>query len=209
MHIDMYRLQCQINTWYGRRKFRRHIRNPEYFKINCPAKIVLERTSMLDLDDVLVLNASCKKNYMRSTILRMAEGSSIHTTGRFKFFFGADIQLFRNAKLVLGKSYINSNCKIRCANYIKIGDDCAISHDVTILDSDFHEIVRPGFPVSKPIIIQDHVWIGTRSTILKGVTIGTGAVIAAGAVVTKNVPPYTVVGGCPAQVIHDDIEWRL
>jgi len=52
------------------------------------------------------------------------------------------------------------------------------------------------------------VWIGTRVTILSGVTVGEGAVIAAGSVVTKDVPPYTVVGGNPAKVLKENIEWK-
>ena len=208
MNIDIYHLQNQMTTWYIRHKFGAQIKNPENFKVNCPARIMLDRTSKLDLDDLLILNAKCKMNYLRSTLLRMDAGSCIHTTGRFKAFFGADIQLFPGASLILGKSYVNSNCKIRCSNRIEIGDDCAISHDVTILDSDFHEIIRPDFQASKPIVIQNHVWIGTRSIILKGVTVGSGAIIAAGSVVTKDIPPHTMAAGSPAKVIHTGVEWR-
>lgn len=53
-------------------------------------------------------------------------------------------------------------------------------------------------------MIHDNVWIGTRATILKGVTIGEGAIVAAGAVVTKNVPPHTLVGGVPAKIIKEN-----
>lgn len=71
-----------------------------------------------------------------------------------------------------------------------------------------HEMSRRDIPmrlqgdsVSKPVVIGDDVWIGARSIILKGVHIGKGAVIAAGAVVTKDVPEYAIVGGVPAKVI--------
>ncbi|KKR50505.1 MAG: Acetyltransferase, partial [Candidatus Levybacteria bacterium GW2011_GWA2_40_16] len=58
-------------------------------------------------------------------------------------------------------------------------------------------------PISKPVIIEDYVFIGPRSIILPGVTIGKGAVVAAGAVVSKDVAPFTVVGGVPAVKIRD------
>jgi maltose O-acetyltransferase len=51
------------------------------------------------------------------------------------------------------------------------------------------------------VVIEDHAWLGTRAMVLPGVTVGRGAVVAAGAVVTKDVPPYTIVGGVPARVI--------
>ncbi|QQR64412.1 transferase [Candidatus Roizmanbacteria bacterium] len=59
--------------------------------------------------------------------------------------------------------------------------------------------------MSKPIVIEDDVWIGTKSVILPGVTIGRGSIVAAGAVVTKNVAPYSIVGWVPAKVIG----WRF
>ncbi len=59
-----------------------------------------------------------------------------------------------------------------------------------------------------PIIIGDNVWVGTRAVILKGVTIGGGAIVAAGAVVTKDVPPRTIVGGNPAHVIRENASWK-
>ena len=61
---------------------------------------------------------------------------------------------------------------------------------------------------TKPIFIGDHVWIGANSTILKGVSIGDGAIVAAGAVVTKDVKPNTIVAGCPAKEIKEIKEWR-
>jgi acetyltransferase-like isoleucine patch superfamily enzyme len=59
----------------------------------------------------------------------------------------------------------------------------------------------------QPVRIGNHVWIGARAVVLKGVTVGDGAVIGAGAVVTQNVPPNTMVAGVPARAIRDEIEW--
>jgi acetyltransferase-like isoleucine patch superfamily enzyme len=61
---------------------------------------------------------------------------------------------------------------------------------------------------SAPIRIGDHVWIGLRATILKGVTIGDGAVVAAGALVIHDVPPGALVGGVPARVIRENVTWQ-
>ena len=77
-----------------------------------------------------------------------------------------------------------------------------------IRDSDNHTIVRDGYTPTAPIKIGNHVWIGVNCTILKGVTIGDGAIIAAGSVVTKDVPAHSLVGGVPAKVIRTDVEWK-
>ena len=62
--------------------------------------------------------------------------------------------------------------------------------------------------ITKPIIIGDHVWIGKNALILKGVTIGNGAIVAAGSVVVKDVSAKTLVAGNPAKVIKDNVEWK-
>ncbi|MBI3765923.1 MAG: hypothetical protein HY277_05405 [Ignavibacteriales bacterium] len=85
---------------------------------------------------------------------------------------------------------------------VDIGRDCRISWDVVIMDSDLHSLPGEEF-ASKSVTIEDNVWIGCRSILLKGIRVGTGAVVAAGAVVTKNVPPHTVVGGVPARVLYE------
>lgn len=70
------------------------------------------------------------------------------------------------------------------------------------MDSDFHDLNNHfADGASKAIVISDDVWIATRSTILKGVTIGKGSVVATGSIVTRDVPDYSVVAGIPAKVI--------
>lgn len=105
------------------------------------------------------------------------------------FYSGTSLMINENAKFQMGKSYCNYDCRISCFNEITIGDGCAISQNVTIRDSDNHQVVREGYVKSAPIVIDDNVWIGINSTILKGVHIGEGSIIAAGSVVTKNTPP--------------------
>lgn len=78
------------------------------------------------------------------------------------------------------------NFKIHCFNEITIGEDVIISENVTIRDSDGHDILYEKHKKSSHINIGNHVWIGLNATILKGVTIGDGAIIASGAVVTKD-----------------------
>lgn len=95
---------------------------------------------------------------------------------------------------------------------LKIGNNVSIAGEVRIYTME-HDINNPGFKeVSAPVFIDDFVVIGTRVIILPGVHIGRGAVIASGAVVTKDVPEYTVVGGVPAVFIKErnrDLKYKL
>ena len=100
-------------------------------------------------------------------------------------------------------SHINPGCLIDYRGGVDIGDSVSVSHRVMIV-SGGHDVQSEGFMEEHaPIKICDHVWIGAGVIILKGVEIGTGAVVAAGAVVTKDVPPFTIVGGVPAKKIGE------
>lgn len=86
---------------------------------------------------------------------------------------------------------------------LTIGDNTNISSHVKIITGS-HDIDDPNYTADfKPVNIGERCWLGTSAIILQGVTIGDGAVVAAGAVVTKDVPPYTVVGGVPARKIRE------
>lgn len=110
------------------------------------------------------------------------------------------------ARVAIGNgTYINRRTEIMCKERVTIGEHCAISWDVVIADTDYHELA--GSKSTAPVTIGDRVWIGARAVILKGVTVGGGAVIAAGSIVTKDVPAGALVAGNPARVIRSDVDW--
>lgn len=124
--------------------------------------------------------------------------------GNCQFYSGVRLEIGPRATLLIGNgTYLNRNTLIVCEDRVDIGENCKIAWDVIIMDSDLHPIDDKTPILNKPVRIEDHVWIGCRSIILKGVTVGYGAVIAAGSVVTKNIPPRTVWGGSPAKLIAE------
>lgn len=103
------------------------------------------------------------------------------------------------------KVFIGHACEFVCNTKIVIGNNCLIASKCTINDTG-HEFNRNAYInlqpiISKEIIIEDDVWIGTSCVILRGITIGKGTVIAAGSVVNKSIPPYEVWAGAPAHFI--------
>lgn len=108
----------------------------------------------------------------------------------------------KGGKLIIGNNVRLNGPIISATNEIRIGNNCRIAPQVYLMDGDFHAVEdRLAKGKSRPIIIEDDAWLATRCMILKGVTIGKGAVVAAGAVVTKDVPPYTMVAGVPARPV--------
>jgi acetyltransferase-like isoleucine patch superfamily enzyme len=100
--------------------------------------------------------------------------------------------------------FINQNCTLYDFTEINIGDDVMIGPNVSIISAG-HPVApsqRRDGVVGKPIVIERNVWIAAGATILGGVTIGENSVVAAGSVVTKDVPANTLVGGNPAKVIR-------
>lgn len=111
--------------------------------------------------------------------------------------FGKNIQVGKNV-------FINACCHFQDHGGVTIGDDCQIGHNVVFatlnhgLAPDDRKTTYPA-----PIVLGKNVWIGSNATILQGVTIGDNAIVAAGAVVTKDVEANTVVGGVPAKFIRN------
>lgn len=193
-------------------RYERHIVNPENFFAYADTCMELDEASLMVLNGKLTLNSGTTEYAYRSTILRLDRSAQLVVTGgEFQVFYSADITVFSGGVLTLGNSFINNSCRIRCGKSITIGDGCAISHNVSILDSDFHILIRDGEPQPRHgsgIVIGDRVWIGTNATILKDVQVGDGAVIAAGSLVSKDVPPRALVAGSPARVVDTDIDWK-
>ncbi len=131
---------------------------------------------------------------------------------------GRKVQLHQGVKLsawgtegyteiIIGdNTSVGDRTEIHAGRLVEIGSGCNIAWDVCIMDRDYHKFNSPTEEI-RPVKIGSDVWIGCNSLILKGVTIGDGAVVAAGSVVTKDVAPKTLVGGNPARVLKEEIYW--
>ena len=97
---------------------------------------------------------------------------------------------------------LNYGVSIAAQQEVVIGHRARIGPYVMIVDSDFHDpYLRSRRPPARPVIIEDDVWIGAKASVLRGVRVGRGAIIGTGAVVTRDVEPFTIVAGVPARVV--------
>ena len=108
----------------------------------------------------------------------------------------------------LGKDvFINACCHFQDHGGVYVGDGCQIGHNVVFATLNHYlEPERRKITYPAPIVLEENVWVGAQATILQGVTIGRNAVVAAGAVVTHDVPAGAVVGGVPARVIRQAVD---
>ncbi|NRA83552.1 MAG: acyltransferase [Gammaproteobacteria bacterium] len=154
----------------------------------------------------LILGRKWRSEIFKPSQFIMDKRSQLILDGRFLVYTDCNIRVHPNATLRLGSGYINKNSNIQCYNSISIGHNVIISENVVIRDSDNHHV--NGVLNQKPIIIKDNVWIGLNVTILNGVTINEGAIVAAGSVVISDVPAKTLVAGCPAKVKKENVDWE-
>ena len=173
----------------------------EYVVAGSEAHLAMHRLS----DEARRITCEINNAYHTAEELRVLFAKLIDrdVDGSFGLFPPFYTDCGKNIKL--GKRvFINSGCCFQDQGGIEIGDDVLIGQQVVIatLNHDLYPEKR-GNMQPQPVKIGNRVWIGAHATLLAGVTIGDGAVVAAGAVVTKDVPPNTVVAGVPAKVIKE------
>jgi acetyltransferase-like isoleucine patch superfamily enzyme len=159
----------------------------------------------------LHFNSNKVSNSRSEGLLRIDQNAQLLVEGNFRLYYGCDVAIYNNATLRLGSGFINAGGQIRCGESITIGDNVAIGRNFFVQDSDFHTIIdRNGNrrPNTSPVVIGNHVWIGSNVVVLKGVHIGDNAVIGAGTIVTKDVLANTVVAGTPNRVLMNEISWE-
>ena len=144
-----------------------------------------------------------RKLFYRICGVKIGKQTAFHWRARF----------YKPSGLSIGdNSIIGNDAMLDARNGIKIGDNVSLSMGVWIWTME-HDPQDPFYRAKGgPVVIEDYVWVSCRSVILPGVTIGKGAVVAAGAVVAKDVPAYSIVGGVPAKVIgtrSKDLKYTL
>lgn len=179
------------------------------FDIHPSAKIVLRAP-------IIYGNAPVKGLRM-PTCLRMEAGTTLEIHdgpltryGKMPYIlrYGAYIEVVNGGKLTIGQGACNVGLTIMCAKEITIGNGVRIGRNVSIRDwNGPHVIINETFVNHAPVHIGDHVWLCSGCSIMPGVTIGEGTVIAANSTVTKSMPSHCLVAGSPAKVIKENLEW--
>ena len=172
------------------------------------SRIVIDKSARINLDGILIIGTKENRKSTSETRFSLGKNSSITVNGDFAVGSGSDIRVFDNGELILNGGGCRPGVQIVCFKKITIGKGCAIARDVIIRDTDAHQLVDSNHQMTQEVSIGEHVWIGNRAIVMKGVTVGNGAVIAAGSIVTKDVPDKCLVAGVPAKVLRHNVEWK-
>ena len=178
------------------------------------------RAHLRALVNVYRIDSIGSNSRIEGVISKRAPGSRI-VVGNRCLIQGTLVTETVESTITIGNNtFIGGGTLLDCTKKIHLADDVLIAYGCLLADSDNHSV---SYSIRKrdlvdwrtggqhdwattergPIIVLKGAWIGARAIVLKGVTIGEGAVVGAGSVVTKDVPPYTIVGGNPARVIRE------
>ena len=187
--------------------------------------IITMKSAVFDLHPTAKIIVKAPFTYGKNTVrgltmptcLRMTAGTTLEIHNGpltrygdqpYNLRYGACIEIINGGKLTIGQGAANLGLTIMCAKEISIGNGVRIGRNVSIRDwNGQHVILNHTYRNHAPVCIEDHVWLCSGCTIMPGVRVGEGSVVAANATVTKDVPPHSLVGGSPARVIKENIEW--
>lgn len=184
------------------------------FKIYERASIKKRSTAKLTFAGRLTIgNPKREMAVVSRQIVNLYFGENSETTFGHSVSIGPGVNIIvkDNAKLSIGEgTYFTSDMHLEVVNNISIGRQCAISWGVTIIDDDHHTLSYEGKKEASKsaVTIGDQVWIGCNATILKGTQIGNNCVVAAGSIVKGNFPDNSLIGGNPAKVLKQGVNWK-
>ena len=179
------------------------------FNIHPTAKIIIKTPLLYGNNPVKGMRMPTCLRMEANTTLELHDGPlTRYGKGAYNLRYGAYIEVVNGGKLSIGQGAANVGLTIMCAKEVTIGNGVRIGRNVSIRDwNGPHVIINDHYRNHAPVHIEDHVWLCTGCTIMPGVTVGEGSVVAANATVTKDVPPHSLVGGSPAKVLKENIEW--
>ncbi len=162
---------------------------------------IINKNGFLNIKGKVFIDSKNGGQFFYDSHICLEKNSTLELHNNVNFFSGVQIKCFENSKVIIGAdTYFSGPITIHSKKMISIGSKCSISWGVTILDSDFHSIEDNPIK-SKDVIIEDNVWIGCNVTILKGVKIHSGSIIAAGSIMTKETSEKGLYAGNPARLI--------
>lgn len=179
------------------------------FDIHHTAKIIVKAPFLYGNNPVKGLRIPTCLRMEANTTLEIHDGPlTRYGTGPYNLRYGAYIEIVNGGRLTIGQGAANVGLTIMCAKEVTIGNGVRIGRNVSIRDwNGGHVIINDHYRNHAPVHIGDNVWLCSGCTVMPGVTIGEGSVVAANAMVIKDIPPHCLVGGSPAKVLKENIEW--
>ena len=183
----------------------------QYMLITKHTILDFAKNANISVGGIVYLGIKRIKGSKLETRILVEDGATLEFKGTATIMYGADIEAFKNSKIIFGKSFI-SNIDFTCisAEKIEFGDNVSFGRDCVVRDNNGgHYISRRGFKNAHPITIGQHCWICESSTLMAGTKLGTGVIVGAKSFVRSSIPSFTMAMGHPAEVVDEDIYFKM
>ncbi|MCM1191189.1 MAG: acyltransferase [Butyrivibrio sp.] len=174
--------------------------------------IQMHRTARINLNSGnMTLNGNKIGGSRAECLILLRENAVWDVNGILFLYYNTGVQVHKDAHLSTGDLRMNTEGLIICAKRISIGNTCSMARRVFIFDSDHHPIYNDEgkrINEAKDIVIEDRVWMGLKSTVMKGAHIGHDTVIGTHSLVAGEIPPHAMVATAPARPVMKDISWE-
>lgn len=171
--------------------------------------IEFQKGSVLELHGPFDLGQKKVAQSKLETRLLLEVNSKMVVNESARIMYGSDVEVFKNAELIVDELGTNINFTLVCAKKIELKGHVSAGRDVDVRDTNAHLIAMDGYKILRPVLIENHVWLCSNVHVCPGVKIRAGSVIAANTVVQQNVPAHCLYGGTPAKIIQEKIAWKL
>lgn len=171
----------------------------------------IDKHATIDVGGVVKIGGKRIKGSKLETRILVESGAILDFKGCASIFYGADIEVFKGARLLLGNQFVcNISWTCICGQLIDIGDNVSFGRECMLRDNNGgHYISRRGFKNCHPIRIGQHCWITEGSTLMPGTTLGVGVIVGAKSFVRSSIPSFTMAIGHPAEVVDEDVYFKL
>lgn len=188
-----------------------NILHAQYMLITKHTILDFAKNANISVGGIVTLGTKRIKGSKLETRILVEDGATLDFKGNATIMYGADIEAFKNSKIIFGKSFV-SNIDFTCisAEMIEFGDNVSFGRDCVVRDNNGgHYISRRGFKNAHPITIGQHCWICESSTLMAGTKLGTGVIVGAKSFVRSSIPSFTMAMGHPAEVVDEDIYFKM
>ena len=188
-----------------------NILHAQYMLITKHTILDFAKNANISVGGIVTLGIKRIKGSKLETRILVEDGAILDFIGNATIMYGADIEAFKNSKIIFGKSFV-SNIDFTCisAEMIEFGDNVSFGRDCVVRDNNGgHYISRRGFKNAHPITIGQHCWICESSTLMAGTKLGTGVIVGAKSFVRSSIPSFTMAMGHPAEVVDEDIYFKM
>lgn len=207
-----------LHTWWKnlyynllRKNIHTSILKGKHLMIHRHVILDIDHHSTVNVNGLVLIGAKRIKGSKLETRLLVERDATLDFKGEAHFNYGGNIEVFHGAHLSIGGHFIsNTNFVCVCAESVDIGANVSFGRDCVVRDNNGgHSIARRGYKNCHPVIIGQHCWITEGCTLLPGTKLGVGVIVAAKSVVRSSIPAFSMAMGYPAEVVDEDVYFKI